>query len=244
MNNRKIENKAKAKKSHEADVHQITKPFSVIQAAEPFIDTSDDGTSDILSSSELDEPQTQLLDALGRRVRDLRKDADLSLDALAKSSGVSKSMISKVERGEASPSTVVLARIAEALGVTFSDLMVREQDNEVIVLPIAAQPILSDPETGHTRQCLAPILPARGIDWVLNTLPPGASTGQFMRHRRGVEEYIHVMQGRLQAILNGKSYELSEGDALYFQAHITHEFINNGIGLCQYYLIIDSQKVR
>lgn len=188
--------------------------------------------------------QDASLEALGLRLRGLRKQAGLSLDGLAKVSEVSKSMISKVERGEASPSTVVLARIAEALGVTFSDLMAQEQDSEVVVLSAAAQPVLSDPETGHTRRCLAPILPARGIDWVLNTLPPGASTGQFMRHRRGVEEYVHVLKGRLRVILGGEVHSLSEGDALYFQAHITHEFVNDGRGACQYYLIIDSQKAR
>lgn len=188
--------------------------------------------------------QDAALEALGVRLRDLRKRAGLSLDGLAKVSEVSKSMISKVERGEASPSTVVLARIAEALGVTFSDLIAQEQDSEVVVLPTSAQPVLSDPQTGHMRRCLAPILPGRGIDWVLNTLPAGASTGQFMRHRRGVEEYVHVLKGSLRVVLGGEVHNLSEGDALYFQAHITHEFVNAGRGACQYYLIIDSQKAR
>lgn len=184
------------------------------------------------------------LEALGARLRALRKRAGLSLDGLARTSEVSKSMISKVERGEASPSTVVLARIAEALGVTFSDLLAQEQDSEVVVLTAAEQPVLADPETGHTRRCLAPILPTRGIDWVLNTLPPGASTGQFMRHRRGVEEYVHVLKGRLRVVLGDEVHNLDEGDALYFQAHVTHEFVNEGRGPCQYYLIIDSQKAR
>ena len=217
------------------------KPHELIQGAEPFVAGHAHPRDGALAELEV---QDHTVDALGVRLRDLRKRAELSLDGLAKLSGVSKSMISKVERGEASPSTVVLARIAEALGVTFSDLMASEEDNEVIVLPVDAQPILSDPETGHTRRCLAPILPARGVDWVLNSLPPGASTGQFMKHRRGVEEYIHVLKGRVRAILGGQVYDLSEGDALYFQAHVPHEFVNNGMGPCQYYLIIDSQKVR
>lgn len=186
----------------------------------------------------------QDLSGLGERVRDARKARSYSLDALARQSGVSKSMISKIERGEATPSTAVLARIAEALGVTFSELMASEQDSEVILLPLESQPILQDPGSGLTRRCLAPILPARGIDWVLNVLPPGASTGEFVAHRRGVEEYIHVIQGRLRAILGGVPHDLNEGDAIYFQAHITHEFVNFGIGPCKYYLIINSQKIR
>lgn len=187
---------------------------------------------------------SQDLSGLGQRVRDIRKHRGESLDTVSRGSGVSKSMISKIERGEAIPSTAVLARVAEALGVTFSELMANEQNSEIIRLPLENQPILSDPASGHTRRCLSPILPARGVDWVLNVLPPGASTGQFPAHRRGVEEYIHVIQGRLRAILGGVPHELNEGDAIYFQAHISHEFINFGIGPCTYYLIINSQKSR
>ncbi|MBY0226935.1 MAG: XRE family transcriptional regulator [Hyphomicrobium sp.] len=223
---------------------RANRPSAAIQNSKPFVDDLAALKSPNAHSSRNSDPQDATLETLGRRLRELRQRADLSLDGLAKISEVSKSMISKVERGEASPSTVVLARLAEALGVTFSDLMAREQSSEVIVLPVDSQPVLLDPETGHTRKCLAPILPTRGIDWVLNTLPPGQSTGQFMRHRRGVEEYIHVLKGRVRAILDGKIYDLSEGDAMYFQAHVPHEFINNGLGPCQYYLIIDSQKIR
>jgi transcriptional regulator with XRE-family HTH domain len=189
-------------------------------------------------------PASRGLQDLGQRVRSLRKANDYSIETLSQLSGVSKSMISKIERGEASPSTVILAKVAEALAVTFSEMMAPRQDSEVILLPLERQPILSDPETGHMRRCLAPILPARGIDWVMNVLPPGASTGNFVAHRRGVEEYIHVLQGRLRATLDGVGYELNEGDALYFQAHVPHEFKNFGIGPCTYYLIINSQRIR
>jgi len=181
---------------------------------------------------------------LGERLRQLRKTKAFSLEDVSRLSGVSKSMISKIERRQATPSTTVLARLAEALGVTFSELMASEQDSEVIFQPLERQPILTDPESGHTRRCLAPILPARGIDWVMNVLPPGASTGAFVPHRHGVEEYVHVLQGRLRATLGGVVYELNEGDAIYFQAHIPHEFQNSGIGPCTYYLVINSQKIR
>ncbi len=189
-------------------------------------------------------PSSRALDDLGIRLRELRKGKAYSIEAVSRLSGVSKSMISKIERQEATPSTTVLARIAEALGVTFSEVMASEQDSEVIFQPLEKQPILTDRESGHTRRCLAPILPARGIDWVMNVLPPGASTGAFVPHQRGVEEYIHVLQGRLRATLGGIVYELNEGDALYFQAHIPHEFQNFGIGSCTYYLVINSQKTR
>jgi transcriptional regulator with XRE-family HTH domain len=213
---------------------KIEKPFVEEDIRQP----RKKGSLDVVTSL---KPKPELL---GERLRKLRKARAYSLEEAGRLSGVSKSMISKIERQQATPTTTVLARLAEALGVTFSELMASEQDSEVIFQPLERQPILTDPESGHTRRCLAPILPARGIDWVMNVLPPGASTGAFVPHRRGVEEYIHVLQGRLRATLGGVVYELNEGDAIYFQAHIPHEFNNFGIGPCTYYLVINSQKIR
>jgi uncharacterized cupin superfamily protein len=91
---------------------------------------------------------------------------------------------------------------------------------------------------------LSPVLPGRGVDWVLNTLPPGTETGNFVAHRRGVEEYIYVLKGRLRATIGDDQVMLNEGDSLYFQADASHSFSNVGKGDCQYFLIIDTAKVR
>lgn len=177
----------------------------------------------------------------GAAIRDLRRKRNLSLDQLAQLSGVSRSMISKVEREEATPSTTVLSRLAEALATTFAELLSPASMGEVVVLPAAKQPTMTDPETGFARRCIAPILPSRGLDWVRNTLPPGQSTGGFMPHRHGVEEYIYVLSGALRAVLGEESHVLEAGDALYFQAHISHAFENISDENCDYLLIIDSR---
>ncbi len=156
------------------------------------------------------------IQVLADEIRRRRRERDLSLEALASLSGVSRSMISKIERGEAAPSTVVLSRLAEALGVTFSRLMSPATEVEVLLIPASRQPVLRDEASGFLRRCLSPVLPGRGIDWVLNTLPPGATTGEFVAHRRGVSEYIFVLKGRLRATIGDRAVGVEEGDSLYF----------------------------
>lgn len=167
-----------------------------------------------------------------------------SLEQLANLSGVSRSMISKIERGAATPTTTVLSRLAEALGVTFGRLMAETVQREIVVIPAARQPVLRDAETGYTRRCISPVLPGRGVDWLLNTLPPGGSTGEFMPHRRGVEEYLFVLKGRISVGMGAKSVTLEEGDALFFEADVIHTFKNMTNKPCEYFIIIDSAKVR
>jgi transcriptional regulator with XRE-family HTH domain len=188
-----------------------------------------------------DDPQ---LSVLAEELRHFRKKNQFSLEQLSEISGVSRSMISKIERCETVPSTVILSKLAEALGVTFSQLMAPAIDREIVHIPAARQPILRDEQSGFQRRCLSPVLPGRGVDWVLNTLPAGTETGNFVAHRRGVEEYIYVLKGRLRATVGDQQIVLGEGDSLYFQADADHSFSNLGKGDCQYFLIIDTAKVR
>lgn len=188
-----------------------------------------------------DDPQ---LSVLAEELRHFRKKNQFSLEQLSEISGVSRSMISKIERCETVPSTVILSKLAEALGITFSQLMAPAIDREIVHIPAARQPILRDEQSGFQRRCLSPVLPGRGVDWVLNTLPAGTETGNFVAHRRGVEEYIYVLKGRLRATVGDQQIVLGEGDSLYFQADADHSFSNLGTGDCQYFLIIDTAKVR
>lgn len=184
------------------------------------------------------------IQVLADEIRRRRRERDLSLEALASLSGVSRSMISKIERGEAAPSTVVLSRLAEALGVTFSRLMSPATEVEVLLIPASRQPVLRDEASGFLRRCLSPVLPGRGIDWVLNTLPPDATTGEFVAHRRGVSEYIFVLKGRLRATIGDRAVVVEEGDSLYFEADAGHAFTNLGTEACQYFLVIDATRLR
>ena len=177
---------------------------------------------------------------LGVRVRDLRKERGLTLEELARVSGVSRAMISKLERGEKNPTLVIAARLAEGLGVSLSRLAGVEERREVVVVPKERRMVLRDPETGFERQSLSPTFAGRGVEFLRNVVPEGSTSGDFPPHRKGVEEHIVVESGQLEATLDGKKYRLREGDALYFAADVPHRFDNVGRGECAYYLVISS----
>lgn len=178
---------------------------------------------------------------LGARVRDLRRWRGLTLESLAETSGVSRAMISKLERGEKNPTLVVAARLAEGLGVTLSQLAGMEERREVVVVPRDRRMTMRDPETGFERQLLSPTFVGSGVEFIRNAVPEGGTSGEFPPHKKGVEEYIVVERGRLRAVLGGDEYVLEEGDAVYFEADVAHRFDNVGEGECSYYLVISSR---
>jgi transcriptional regulator with XRE-family HTH domain len=178
---------------------------------------------------------------LGERVRELRRERGLTLDVLAGRSGVSRAMISKLERGEKNPTLVVAAKVAEGLEVSLSQLVGVEERREVVVVPRGRRMVVRDPDTGFERQLLSPSFGGRGIEFIRNVVPEGSTSGEFPPHRRGVEEYVVVERGRLKAVLGGEDYLLEEGDALYFEADMPHRFDNAGGVECSYYLVIDSR---
>jgi len=177
---------------------------------------------------------------LGARVKGLRLGLGLTLEGLAERSGVSRAMLSKVERGEKNPTLVVAARVAEGLGVPLSRLLGQEERREIVVVPKERRLVARDPETGFERQLLSPSFAGRGVEFVRNVVPEGQTSGPFPPHRPGVEEYVVVERGLLRAVLGGEERVLREGDALFFEADVPHRFDNAGKGPCSYYLVIVS----
>ena len=174
---------------------------------------------------------------LGERVRGLRRERGWTLELLAERSGVSRAMISKLERGEKNPTLVVAAKVAEGLGVSLSRLVGLEESREVVVVSRERRMIMRDPVTGFERQLLSPSF--GGLEFIRNVVPEGSTSGEFPPHGRGVEEYVVVEKGSLRAVLGGEEYVLEEGDAAYFEADVAHRFDNAGEGECSYYLVID-----
>ena len=163
------------------------------------------------------------------------------MDVLAERSGVSRAMISKLERGEKYPTLVIAAKVAAGLEISLSQLIGGEERRKVVVVPRDRRMVMRDPVTGFERQLLSPSFAGRGIEFLRNVVPEDSTSGDFPPHRRGVEEYVVVERGRLRAVLGGEEYLLEEGDALYFEADVAHRFENAGEGGCSYYLVIDSK---
>jgi transcriptional regulator with XRE-family HTH domain len=180
---------------------------------------------------------------LGARVKKLRTDQGLTLEALAERSGVSRAMLSKLERGEKNPTLVVAAKVAQGLGVGLTDLMgVAESRRTAILIPRSKRMIFRDPDTGFERQLLSPAFESRNLEFVRHVIPKGESSGILPAYKPGTEKYLVVEQGRLRVVIEGCEQVLSAGDSLYFEADAPHRFDNLGKGVCSYYLVVSSKR--
>jgi transcriptional regulator with XRE-family HTH domain len=176
----------------------------------------------------------ELLDQLGARLRAQRQRRGFNLAALAAASGVSRSMISDIERGAKVPTVLVLARLATALGVTVSRLLGESQPDRVIALRREEQPAITD-TTGWQRRILSPNLPGVEFEFIRTTVPAGVVVGEFAPHAPGSREYIAVEAGELTVTLDGVGHQLATGDAIYYAGDVTHAFANAGTVECVYY---------
>jgi XRE family transcriptional regulator, regulator of sulfur utilization len=173
--------------------------------------------------------------ALGGRIQGLRRDRALTLQQLAEVADVSVSMLSSVERGQKAPTIVVLARIADGLGVPLADLVAQPDDGRVIVRRAADQDSIDEPG-GWRRTILTPVVPGVNFEWIRTTLPPDCDAGRFPAYAPGSHEYIVVESGTLRLTIVDTSVDLGEGDSAYFPADVTHAYANTGSGPCTYHV--------
>jgi transcriptional regulator with XRE-family HTH domain len=178
--------------------------------------------------------------AFGGRVRQLREQAGLTLEQVAKLSGVSRAMLSKVERGEKSPTIGVAKHIAHGLGVSFSALVSDEAATRRAFALVRKdqRQVFKDPETGFERYLLSPLMAGMSVEVVLHHLPPKASTGKTPPHPAGVTKHVLVSKGRVVVSVDQVETVLEEGDSLYFEADVEHGFENRSARAAEYYLVI------
>jgi transcriptional regulator with XRE-family HTH domain len=153
---------------------------------------------------------------LAGRLRALRMQRGLSLDALAQRTGVSRSMLSLVERGESSPTAVVLDRLAAGLGITLASLFADDERKGASPLcRHADQRIWRDPESGYVRRSLsAPAYPSP-ISLAEVVLPGGARVAYDSgADPRGISQQVWMIEGAVDLTIGDVTHRLATGDCL------------------------------
>jgi transcriptional regulator with XRE-family HTH domain len=178
-------------------------------------------------------------------VRALRGNLGLSLDALAAKCDVSRSMISLVERGESSPSAVVLEKIAAGLGVPLATLF---DDSSASASPVSRRGDRTswrDPQSGYVRRNISPPNFPSPIQIVEVVLPPGARVAYETGARDvSVHQQIWVQEGNIEVTLGAATYRLSEDDCLAMQLNEPTAFRNRTRKPARYIVIIVSGRSR
>jgi transcriptional regulator with XRE-family HTH domain len=175
---------------------------------------------------------------LGRRIREERARRGLSLEALAARAGVSRSMLSEVERGGKVPTVLVLDRIATGLDSSIARLLGEERTARVIVLRKGEQDVAVDP-TGWERRILSPVLPGVEFELMRTVIPGGVDAGAFSPHAPGSREYLAMERGVLRLTIDGTAHTLRAGDSVYYAGDCVHAFANPGREPCIYYLAME-----
>jgi transcriptional regulator with XRE-family HTH domain len=189
-----------------------------------------------------EDASSGLSQRIAERVRALRAAAGLSLDELAGRCGVSRSMISLIERGESSPTAVVLEKLAVGLNVSLASLFEAPEPSSDPVSRRADQLQWRDPASGYLRRNISPSGFDSPIQIVEVSFPPGArvayETGP--RHPR-VFQQVWVLEGRIQLRLGEQGHTLDVGDCLAMQLDRPLTYHNPTRKLARYAVVMCSE---
>jgi transcriptional regulator with XRE-family HTH domain len=174
---------------------------------------------------------------LGKRVRDERDRRGWSLSGLAEASGVSRAMISKIERGQSSPTATLLGRLAAAFGMSVSTLLEQPEDTPAGPVRRAdAVPRWSDPESGYVRrQVSTPPFPADVTDVVL---PAGGRVSYPAAVYAFHAQLVWVLDGELTLTDGADVHVLTSGDVFELGAPAAREFANTSGAECRYVVVV------
>jgi transcriptional regulator with XRE-family HTH domain len=170
------------------------------------------------SLSIMEDTATSLHQRIAERVRELRAGRGLSLDALAGRSGVSRSMISLIERGESSPTAAVLEKLGAGLGVPLASLFDTPAAHRATSGPVARrseQPQWQDPASGYRRRNVSP----PGVPQPMQIVEVHFPAGKRVAFETGsrdvrVHQQVWVLEGAIDITLGADRHRLREGDCL------------------------------
>ena len=174
---------------------------------------------------------------LGRRVKQLRTDRGWSLEALASASGVSRSMLSQIEREQANPTLAVTMRIAQAFAMTLGELLQTPSAASSVSV------IRGDDHAYHYRsdkncvvRTLSPLNLEKDVEFYEVQLQPGGAL-RSAPHFGGTREFITVQKGQVRVESASDAETLNPGDSASYRADVPHAMVNTGKGEAVVFLV-------
>ena len=170
---------------------------------------------------------------LAERLKLEREARGWSLADLAERSGVSRGAISKIERGESSPTAGLLVRLAEAFDLTLAGLIARAEQAGDALSRAADQPVWRDPASGYVRRQIFERAD-HPVELAQVELPPGAHVGFPAASYRRIRQLVWVLEGELVIEEGGERSSLAAGDCLAFGPPADCAFVNETAAPCAY----------
>lgn len=183
---------------------------------------------------------------VSRRVRGLREERGFSLATLAELSGVGRSTISLIERGESSATATVLDKLASALGVPLATLF-EQSDGPAPASPVsraAEQPVWTDPVSGYQRRHLSPAAPSP-IQLVEVVFPPGQRVAFDTSSRDvDIQQQVWIIEGEMDITVGDTHWRLATGDCLTMRVDRPISFHNPGDQQARYLVALVTSNRR
>ncbi|MBM3547517.1 MAG: helix-turn-helix transcriptional regulator [Alphaproteobacteria bacterium] len=175
---------------------------------------------------------------LAKRLAAARAARGQTLEELAQASGVSRAMISKIERGESSPTAMMLGRLAAGLDVSLSSLFAEVEGTVEPVARFERQPLWRDPETGYIRRDVAPPGTGSSQNIVRVELPAGARVAYPAFSYANTDHHILLLSGRLRFGNGTRVFDLEAGDCLRLPEVADSWYFNPGPDPAEYLVMI------
>ena len=164
--------------------------------------------------------------AISSNLKEIREQRNLSLDQLAELTGVSKSMLRQIETGRSSPTIATIWKIANGLRLSFTTLVSKRRPDVAIMDFKEATPLTAKSE--HYRLFpLIPFDPEHGFEIYHVEIDPG-TTYDGEPHKGNVEEYVFLLQGRLEITVEDKKYAVKANQLIRFVADRPHKYYSAG----------------
>jgi transcriptional regulator with XRE-family HTH domain len=190
----------------------------------------------------MEKTRIDLGQRIAARLRQLRAERRLTLEALARRTGVSRSMISLIERGESSPTAVLLERLAGGLDVSLASLFDALASDGPPLARRGEQPCWRDPGSGYRRRNVSPPGFASRVRIVEVELPAAAAVAFETGAREvRVEQQVWVLQGSIEVRVGDRAHRLDAGDCLGFVLDRPTAFRNPTRKRARYAVVIGSE---
>ena len=182
---------------------------------------------------------------ISTKLKTLRKRQNLTLDALAERSGISRSMISLIEREQSSPTATVLNKLADALGTSLPELLSDSSEETIseaqCVSSIENQKTWQDPESGYIRRQLTPRNATSTVELTEIIFPPQKSvTFENMLRNIEIHQQVWILSGEIEISDDDSTWCLKEGDCLAFQQKEHTTFFNPNNTEARYLIALTS----
>ena len=173
---------------------------------------------------------------VANNLKRLREERKLSLDKVAEMTGVSKSMLGQIERGESNPTITTIWKIANGLKVSFSALITTTQSATALIGKNDIQPLVED--NGKYRAYpFFPYEDGRSFEMFTIEIEKGGYLSADA-HGNGTEEFVTVFEGELTIYVNNEEYTVISGDSIRFRADRPHAYHNSGNAMTRMSMVI------